>query len=281
MQTEKKNKKRIWILVLLLLICVEATSFALMNRLNLFMPDDSGAIELTETGTSKALNGAAAGENVELEYGFAAYDDKTVWGTDTDVEIFRISYENGEAVATVQSSDGDNVIAPGTGGSYIFKFKNTGEGAVDYTLTVDAYCTPAGAAIPIEAKLRRYDGKWVVGSADAYGDTAALDAAKDSATLGPGRYTYYTLDWQWQFERGADELDTKLGSMAVEQDVTYTIKIRTVAAASDDIDNKGGILIVQTGDTSGILLWVLLAASALMMLFMLLWRRKDDDEAEA
>lgn len=289
MQTKKQNKKRIWIIALLLLICVAATTFTLVNRLGLFMPDAEGAVELTDPGADKVLEGSQAGGNAddssvpgrETNYSFTAYDDKGEWQTETEVEIFSISYENGEAVATVVSDDGDNVIAPGTGNSYVFKFKNTGEEALDYTVTLEAYSTPAEAAIPVVAKLSRYDGSWVVGSNEAYADSDALNAAEDSATLGAGRYVFYTLDWQWQFD-GDDEHDTLLGNIAAEQDITYTVKIKTVATASADTDNKGGIMIVQTGDGSSMtLLWIMLGLCAVLMMFMLLWKRDDEDEAEA
>ena len=84
--------------------------------------------------------------------GFEASDDKTVWTTNTKVEIFRVSYENGEQVVTVNGSNGQKVIAPGTENSYTFKLKNTGTVALDYTLEVDAYFTPADIKIPISGR---------------------------------------------------------------------------------------------------------------------------------
>ena len=102
--------------------------------------------------------------------GFEVSDDNTVWTTNTQVEIFKLSYENGEANITVQSSDGEKVFAPGTENSYTFKLKNTGNVALDYTVDIDAYFTPGETVIPITARVNRYDGKWLVGSGDSYVD---------------------------------------------------------------------------------------------------------------
>ena len=135
---------------------------------------------------------------------------------------------NGEKVITVNSGNGDKVIAPGTENSYTFKLKNTGNVALDYTVEVDAYFTPADIEIPITGRLNRYDGTWVIGGKDEYAKVPVLDTAEDNATLGAGKYTYYTLDWLWPFESGNDELDTMLGNLAVDQELTFTIVIKTM-----------------------------------------------------
>lgn len=208
--------------------------------------------------------------------GFEAGDDKTVWSTNTRVEIFRVSYVNGEQIITVKSDNGEKVIAPGTENSYTFKLKNTGNVALDYTVELDAYFTPADIEIPITGRLNRYDGKWVVGGRDDYVNVPVLDVAEDNGTLGAGKYTYYTLDWMWPFEGGDDELDTMLGNLATEQDLIFTIVIKTTATESDDPYDDGGITPPQTGDNSNLALWITLAISSFAMLvFLLFFQRKE------
>ena len=203
--------------------------------------------------------------------GFEASDSQTVWSTDTQVEIFRISYVNGEQVITVKSDNGDKVIAPGTQNSYTFKLKNTGNVALDYTVYVEAYFTLANIDIPITGRLNRYDGKWIVGGKNEYVKVSVLNTAEDKSTLAAGKYTYYTLDWLWSFENGNDELDTMLGNLAVDQDLIFTIVIKTIATESSDPHNGGGILPPQTSDNTNITMGIVLTVSAFSaMLFLIL-----------
>ena len=306
----KKNKTGwIGVSALILFVSVAASSFALMGRLGTFIPDDAGAIDLIQE-TGLAAPGEASGaiaastpmepssasetageilaasdtagevleedREIPLEEAVTAApelqvaDDAQVWTTETKVEIFHISYENGQQEITVNSSDGEKVIAPGTENSYVFKLKNTGNVALDYTVTVDAYITPEETAIPITGRLSRCDGKWIVGDGESYGDVAALNNGEDSATIGAGKYTYYTLDWLWPFESGDDELDTLLGNTAVEEDLTFTIVISTVASGNYASTKDIGRTPPKTGDELNLALWVALGLGALMLLVILL-----------
>ena len=255
-----------------------------------------GKIESSEE--SQKTDESEAGSNVEVgevsksevskkpfNPSFQVGDDNTIWSTETKVEIFRISYENGEHIITVRSDDGDKVIAPGTENSYTFKLKNTGNVALDYSVEVDAFFTPEDTPIPISGRLQCYDGTWVVGNKDEFASVPELNLAEDSATLGAGNYTYYTLDWVWPFESGNDELDTMLGNIAVEEDLIFTIVITTIASASDDTSNDSGIEPPNTGENSNLLVWILLiACSAIMILYVMSERqggnRRYDAEAE-
>lgn len=210
--------------------------------------------------------------------GFRAEDSDVRWMTNTQVEVFRVSYENGEQTVSVASENGDRVIAPGTENSYTFKLKNTGEVALDYSVDVDAYITPADVAIPVESRLSRYDGEWIVGGLEEYVDTATLDTAEDSGVLGAGKYTYYTMDWVWPFESGNDEYDTLLGNMAVEGDIVLTVVINTMAEESVDPDDNSGITPPQTGDDSILALWIALAVSSVVLMLILLLLYKRDEE---
>lgn len=318
--------KWIWLSVLILLVCVAATTIAFVSRLDSFLLDDEGAISLITEDTSGTDNSTDETEDTQgtdtaatqaptteqeptsntdtsgtqetdpatttpqvtqppRNPGFEASDDNTVWSTNTQVEIFRISYVNGEQVITVNSDNGEKIIAPGTENSYTFKLKNTGNVALDYTVEVDAYFTPADIEIPITGRLNRYDGKWVVGGKDEYANVPVLDAAEDNGTLGAGKYTYYTLDWMWPFESGNDELDTMLGNLATEQDLIFTIVIKTTATESDNPYDDSGITPPQTGDNTNLALWITLAVSSFAMMIFLLFfqnkeRRRYDAEAD-
>ncbi|MBQ3099825.1 MAG: hypothetical protein IJC50_02430 [Clostridia bacterium] len=313
MNNNYKNKtKWIWLSALILFISVAATTIVFTSRVYAFLLDDEGAIPLiadepsvpladsTQTDESAEPESSADTEIIpdavdsetnaatEQSYtgsvrpGFEASDDQTVWTTDTQVEIFRISYENGEKVVTVHSNDGDKLIAPGTENSYTFKLKNTGNVALDYTVEVDAYFTPADIEIPVVTRLNRYDGEWIVGAREEYADISALDKAEDKAILGAGKYTYYTLDWMWPFESGNDEYDTMLGNLAVDEDLTFTIVIKTTAEANVDPTRDDGITPPQTGDNTQLALWVVIAASSfIVFIILIVIQKKEKRRAKA
>lgn len=260
--------KKILMSALVLFVCVTLTGVALFDRLGGFLLDDSGAILLipdmveveqqmhnnTEimSSTSTAVT---SGTKTTVSKGkpvpsYNVSDEDGVWSTDTRINIFKISYENGQQMVTVNSDNGEKVIAPGTKNSYTFKLSNNGDRPVDYIVTIDAYFSPADMKIPVTVRMNRYDGKWIVGGQEKWADVPALDAAEDEDTLSAGKYTYYTLDWQWPFESGNDTYDTMLGDLAAEQDLEFTIVINTIAAANESADDSHGITPPKTGDHS-------------------------------
>ena len=241
-----KNRRNAWIwrsvIALLIFICV--STVVLADRMLSFTPDDSGAIPLTAgNGTLNDSNQNNLARNVAVSSdsgsatdggqtnpSFEVDDNKVVWTTNTEVEIFKVSYENGQQIVTAKSSNGDQIIAPGTENSYRFKLKNTGDVALDCSVDVDAYFTPAGFSVPIKGRVNRYDEKWVTGSDDSYVDVASLDKTEDLITLEAGRFAYYTLDWMWPYESGDDARDTLAGN---KDELTFTIVIKTTATEID------------------------------------------------
>ena len=311
----KKNRHRIiWLSVIVLFVLAAATSIVYSLIMNNYLPDDSGAIPLipetpsqsTEDNTpaeSEAPTTETEPENQEEssapekeeessgtdngDDGFkknpsaVVYDDDQVWTTNSKFEVFSISDENGEKKITVQSSDEDKVIAPGTEFSYVFKIKNTGNVALDNEVQVNAYITPDDVIIPITGRLSRYDGKWIAGDRENYAEVDELDLAADVTTIGAGKYAYYVLDWKWPFESGDDELDTMLGDMSVTQEITFTLEVTTYSVESPDPGADGGIGAPQTGDTSNLMLWLSLAIGALFILLILFFiDRKDRNKEE-
>ena len=311
----KKNRHRIiWLSVIVLFVLAAATSIVYSLIMNNYLPDDSGAIPLipetpsqstedntpaeseaptTETEPEKQEEASApekeesSGTDNGDKDGFkknpsaVVYDDDRVWTTNSKFEVFSISDENGEKKITVQSSDEDKVIAPGTEFSYVFKIKNTGNVALDNEVQVNAYITPDDVIIPITGRLSRYDGKWIAGDRENYAEVDELDLAADVTTIGAGKYAYYVLDWKWPFESGDDELDTMLGDMSVTQEITFTLEVTTYSVESPDPGADGGIGAPQTGDTSNLMLWLSLAIGALFILLILFFiDRKDRNKEE-
>ena len=196
-------------------------------------------------------------------------DDDQVWVTDTEIAIFRVSYDNGTPNITVQSANGENVIAPGTINTYTFKVKNSGDAPMDYDVRLDAWITPEEMPVPVTGRLVRYDSIWVAGDEDTWATVSQLDAAEDKNTLGAGKFAYYTLEWQWPFENGDDALDTFFGNYT-EEDITFTIRITTVAEEAEYY-SENGLTPPATGDRSNLNLWLLILGGAGLTLLLLVF----------
>lgn len=246
-------------------------------------PGQCVKVELEELTWSNQISPSASGsaisesvyepkDNQVLIPGFEVYDENTLWSTETDVEIFKISYINGEGVVTVNSEREDNLLAPGTQNEYKFWLKNTGNVTVSYTMAAEAYFSNNEYPIPVEVRIKDYDGNYLLGGTEAWDDVLRLNEVTDTASLGPNSYANYTLEWQWPFELD-DEYDTFLGNLAVEEDLTLTIVIRTIATAE----------YVKTGDQTNVNLWVivmLIALSALIVLLVVYKKRRKIIEEE-
>lgn len=211
--------------------------------------------------------------------GFQTDDNNTVWQGQTEVEIFRISYDNENGELTVNSDRGDKVLAPGTGNTYEFALKNTGNVSLDYTMEMEAYFSHEAYTIPVNARVVDYQGNYLAGSAGEMAEAMALNGVEQSGVISAGYVYPYTLEWEWPFESGDDAYDTMLGNLAVEEDISLTIVIKTTASYNPDPDKPGGI--PETGDTSQVALYAMLMVASLagILLMLLLDRKEETDEA--
>lgn len=209
---------------------------------------------------------------------FKVSDDDQVWGTETQIEIFHIKYDETGAV-TVETCNGDKVFAPGTGNVYTYTVKNDESKAVDYTMYVDAWYDGTDKWIPIEAYLKDSDGKNLAGAPDNYVDVLDLNDIVEKKSLAPGASRIYDLGWRWPFERtdgdgldANDEYDTMLGDLAVDNDLKLTVRIRFIAEVDEDAP--------YTGDNSSVAPWALAAGGSLVLICVLLVLKKRDRREE-
>ena len=184
------------------------------------------------------------------------------------------------------------VFAPGTGNEYTFHVKNGSSEAVDYKMWVEAYFSHEDLWIPIEVKMREGSDDYLIGDADNWVEAVELNTVSEEQTLESNRYTNYTLDWRWVFERfdgegleANDAYDTSLGNMAVYDDLTLTIKIHTYAELDPSAirDDDGG-----SSDDSpftgvkGVMMFIVIGAVALVViiLMLILGRKKKEEESD-
>lgn len=287
----RKYNKRIFSAAACLLLCVVLSCSMLFGRMTAFLAQDTthyipltrsaGTTAVTRTGSAAAPL-PAPGRPVLLTAPmlsaswFRVYDENTVWSGQTQVEIFRVSYDGTGGQITVQSRGEDKVIAPGTANTYEFALKNTAAGPVKYQMSMEAYLQGTDLLIPVQATVRTGMGEYLCGSETQPQPVLALNQVQDSGVLSRGYVMPYTLQWEWPFE-GDDALDTTLGNLAVDQDLTLTIVINTVASYIPE--GEGGI--PQTGDTSHILLYTcLMLASLAGLLLLLLFRPRQEETHE-
>lgn len=309
----RKEKKSL-ITALLLFVCVAASTMIVVEQMSPYLLSDKGAIpfiddveaaeavmnnqiqietekpavqnetepeiskpEAQDTPAQQPTQTPSTNSTIvpEMEAG----DENVVWEKESEVEIFRVSYENESGEVTVLSSNGDKVIAPGTGNSYTFRLKNTGNYAIDYKVEMESFVITSNMMIPIESRISRYDGKWLVGTAENYVDLEEFHAV-DTGTVGPGKFIYYTLDWVWPFE-GDDALDTMLGNLSVDEEFSFTIILRTEATLNGDPNADGGFKAPQMGDGSRMVIWItLIAISLVAIIFLFIFRDKDEEEEQ-
>ena len=290
----KQNKRSTLPAVISLALCVILSATVLFSRLVVFAAEDAQHyIPLTRSSGSTHVNVGQRQEDGSIIYdslqitpvnrmlltakpGFIVYDENTVWSGETNVEIFRVTYSNGEGVATVKSNRGDKVLAPGTENTYRFTLENTGNVSLDYTLSMEAYFSHTDTPIPIVARVVDYKGNYLAGSAEEKTGVLDLNQVDQTGTLSAGYVAPYTLEWEWPFEVD-DEYDTMLGNMAEDEDISLTIVIKTTASYNPDPDAPGGN--PSTGDDIPIGLLVgVMAVSALGLIFLLLLGRKREEE---
>lgn len=215
--------------------------------------------------------------------GAVVYDEDQIWSTSTDINIFKIQYDNnGDMKYTVNSSNSDKVVAPGTENTYMFTLRNDAKQNMKYTLVVEASFSNAEYKIPVEAKLYDYSGKYIAGTADTWVPVLELNATEEG-NLSAGNIADYTLRWQWPFERteesgleANDAYDTLLGNMVANgEDISLNITIRTIAEIDDDPGGENP----PTGDDSHIVLFSAVAVVSLGgIVFLLVKKRKLEEE---
>lgn len=279
--------------VISLVMCVVLTATVLFSRLVAFVTADprhyipltrSGGTTVVTVGQRDTLNAVIPRNTgyhpdnhrlLAASPGFRVYDENTVWSSHTEVEIFRISYENGSGQVTVNSANGDKLLAPGTSNQYQFALENTGNVPLQYELSMEAYFSHEDKPIPIYASVADYTGDYLLGSGKEKADVLELNNVQKKGTIKAGYVMPYTLEWEWPFELD-DAYDTMLGNQAVGEDITLTIVIKTTASYTPE--PGGGI--PKTGDDTPIgLLMCIMAGSAAGLVILLMPRKKREETA--
>lgn len=264
----KKLNALIWTIASVVAVLLLITTAVVALRLGSFLPNGTDVIFL-----------------VPKEPTAAPGDGEKIWGTETEIDIFKSEYVNGKNEITVLSSAGTGLIAPGTENSYKFYMKNNGNMAVDYSVDLDFTLDISDGSVdlsllPLSVRMKKETGEYLIGSPNEWIPVHEVRAGTDEGTLGINSYMSYYLEVRWDFESGDDALDTWIGDVAAKQSVVFTLDIGTYAeeslnpgAVGGIVDENGGIFeiggqIRPLPFTLLIVILVLLAASLVYTVIM-------------
>lgn len=281
----KNHNVSIWLIACVLILLILASFAVLASSLKGLTSKEKEVIALS---SNKEPNGffslfyKHAKEEPELD----TYDDNASWETTTDVDLFKSSYLDPDGkLITVESKDGSKVIAPGTGNDYHFSLKNTGNVSLDYTLSLKGIFELSNRNLPFEVRLKK-DNEWVVGTDDAWSTVDKLNEVVEKDTLLVGKYVGYTLEWQWPYESGEDDIlflndinDTAIGDASAEMDVNFRLIINVVAEATPQavaMDENGNVLYEESINPSALVAGLSMLTGGLLglLLLLLFWRRR-------
>ena len=298
----KKHSHTIWLLTSMLTVLVIATAAVLGMCFYIYANPSDSKIDLYKGEVAQHTNQIRKSKTPENEThmrkytgtkakqqaaknGFDVEDNKQLWMTDTKIDLFKKSYKNANGEITVKSAGKDKVIAPGTDGSYTFDLKNTAKTAADYKVWIEATVSADDIEMPLQTRMSGQNG-WLLGNKNKWMKAEDLNGVSTTQRVEAGKTAQYTIYWQWPFEQGNDEADTKLANMEADTNFKYTVTIHTMASqASNTADNahhhnsdtnkpKSLSYLVKTGDTASILKWALmLGISAGIILVLLLWKK--------
>lgn len=251
-----------------------------------FLPTDSFA----QPQTIQLANVNSGAGVVQLANpDFKAYDESTVWLSETNVEIFKLTYDGDNGI-TVMGTDGDKLIAPGTSNEYVFTLENTGDVLLDYEMTMEAKITGTDLELPVKARVWDYTDKYLLGNVSEKADVLELNSVSETSKLSAGRFAVYTLEWEWPYELGNDEYDTMIGNLAVDDDIALTITIKTVASydvsENDESENdnpqidyglENDTTVLKTGETMIVIPFVIVITFSLMIVLITRPKRRKDE----
>ncbi len=248
------------------------------------LPEASGSFEIsaTEAAAQASGNGMDIPGSPHKKPYMEIQDAETVWTKHTEIQVFHARYDNASGEITVDSGNGDKLIAPGTENRYYFDILNLGSTGAKYWIEAEsgvATLTYNDQTVDIPITIRFFDanGDYLVGSED-WEPLRALNGVKDKGSLSAGHYMRYTLDWQWPFE-GDDTLDTLLGDLAAE-DAELTVRVAFNVRGEANAASTGGV--PKTGDTSKLALWMgLFVCSSFATVILLFGHRKEEADGRS
>ncbi len=181
------------------------------------------------------------------------------------LSIFDAEYQS------VSASDGSAVIAPGTEGFHIIRFKNNADHKIAFTAVL--YAIPSDSALPVEVSLS--DGAF----ADAAPNRLPEGVKEEqvirsvSGSVNKSEIVDFDISWLWQYETGAeqDRIDVDFGDRSAEGSPDE-IKVGFYLVVEDE----GALHLPETGDNTRMTLYILLMGiSGAMLLILVIFQKRE------
>lgn len=274
--TGRRFQRRQWVWIMLM---VDIVLFMLLMTLGII------ALQVGQTQSNP-------NDKIEI----SIIDEKgTTWTKNTQVEIFNSSYVNDKGETTIESSNGEPVVAPGFDTNYSFALYNTNDVAIGYStnvnflFTVNTKFNEEFSSLPIKVRLYTVNDNgiacYLIGgekSGEPLGVmlSGELNDNFQLGVLGKSCYQKFFMELWWDFESGNyedDVRDTLLGNIAAENgSAIVTMNIEVNAWAHSDPNAVGGTPISSNGSqTNGNLvswLWVIfLLINGSVLIFYVAW----------
>lgn len=201
---------------------------------------------------------------------------KLAWDANTD------TFDNGAAgfdlfekkYIGAESSDEDNIVAPGTEGKSIVRLHNKVKGAVDYTAVL--YWTRTSEELPVMVSLNGDKLKDAKQNLLPPGIQDNQIIRTVEGKVKGGELQDFDVDWIWNFEEDAqrNQIDTMLGNK--EELDSLSVGLYIV------VEDNNNYVQPETGDDSYITMYMtLMGISFAVLLVLLLERRKEKHRNES
>ncbi len=251
-KSKSKSKKlniagTVWLVVALLLVLVLATAALFGSFAKRYVSREKNVIGVMVDANDIKNKYDDPDLPIGAVPGIENGGDGLTWDTETSVDLFKTTYTDAEGKVSVESSNGDKVIAPGTANDYIFTIKNTGNISLDYSLSIEGIFKVSDEYLPFFVRLRAGD-EWLVGGEDTWVHVDELDDVFAKRTLGRGKSDNFVFEWQWPYASGndsdkligdlmdtlisADANDTYLGDLSLVVDTEFILNITTSAVVT-------------------------------------------------
>lgn len=203
--------------------------------------------------------------------------DKLTWDSGDGIG------ENGEAMLSlfdayydsVQSGNGDDVIAPGTAGRTTLRLANASDEKIRFTVVV--YQIKSSENLPIVTTLE--------GAALTTADEFVIppNVQEDQlircaqGTLEPDQEQDFTIRWNWRFEgdEKGNDLDTLLGNAAANGDDDVLIGFNLYIHDGNGLVFAGVPMIHPIGLIE---VWIVMLSLSAVTLLVLLWLKKREQK---
>ncbi len=280
-QNIRHTGRNVWIVVLILAIILLITLALIGTLLGNVSGKDKNIIPLFYEGDREIVReGGLSYIRVEEIPELLTQDDRVRWEINTAVDLFKTAYANEQGQITVESANGEKVIAPGTANEYEFSLKNTGNISLDYTMKLSSVFNFLDRELPVQVRLRSGD-QWILGGENTWVQHDSLPDVTQTGTVAVNQYVTYTFEWQWPYESGAEDAlllndlsDTVIGNAAVEQKVEFKLNIEVLSMVTPGtvpVGSQGEELLTPL-TLWNVLSWVVFPGLLGILILLLFWR---------